>query len=400
MATINKVDYNKSINNKNQTTNLSTIYNQETLDSLSIYNVLSKENDFIIYLSKQIDEAKKKNEEEILNILFELSETFKKSIKEITKTLASNTEKIAFIKFAESKVSRELTALHSYCINKIEEKKNIELQRYCDYLIDNSNINYSNFQLHEENITYYKNYISILNKNSKDALKIAEYNIYKAVITGAIENKDYAFATSILKIKKIAKLFSESEIEVCENLIKKIYEEVLINKLENSFVITVDKTLDKNISEINSSMASGLINKETADSLIEKIKDNNTFKEYYFKKNISNTLINTIYQLLNDIYTSKTYEINYRDINLDISSKHFIRTVIENSLKSTTDKIKDKRFKLFETISSRITSGFIDDIHTIIKSDEVLTYFQISDALKIIKIFKEAEKERITIIKE
>lgn len=400
MATINKVDYNKSINSKNQIRNLSTIYNQETLDSLSIYNVLSKENDFITYLNKQIDEAKEKNEEEILNILFDLSEIFKKTIKEITKTLASNNEKIAFIKFAESKVSRELAALHSYCINKIEEKKNIELQRYCDYLIDNSNINYNNFQIHEENITYYKNYISILNKNSKDALKIAEYNIYKAAITGSIENKDYAFAKSIIKIKKITKLFSESEIEVCETLTKKIYEEALINKLESSFVISTNKTLNQNISEINSSMTNGLIDKETADSLIEKIKDNNTFKEFYIKKEISNTVINTIYQLLSDIYSSKSYDINYRDINLDESSKHFIRTVIENSLIITTDKIKEKRFKLFENISNKIVSGFIDDIHTVIRSEEVLTYFQISDAIKIIKIFIEAENEKITVIKE
>ena len=400
MATINKVDYNKSISNKKQTTDLSTIYDQETLDSLSIYNVLSKENDFIEYLNQQINEAKEKNEEEILNILFELSETFKKTIKEVTKTLLSNTEKIAFMKFAESKVSRELSALHSYCINKIEEKKNIELQRYCDYLIDNSNINYNNFQIHEENITYYKNYISILNKDSKDALKIAEYNIYKAAITGAIGNKDYAFAKSILKIKKISKLLSESEIEVSETLIKKIYEEALINKLESSFVISTNKTLDQNITEINSSIANGLIDRETADSLIEKIKDNNTFKEFYFKKEISNTVISTIYQLLNDIYSSKTYDINYRDINLDESSKRFIRTVIENSLTITTDKIKEKRFKLFENISNKIVSGFIDDIHTIIRSEEVLTYFQISDAIKIIKIFIEAENERITIIKE
>ena len=400
MATINKVDYNKSINNKKQSTNLSKIYDQETLDSLSIYNVLSKENDFIVYLNEQIDEAKNKSEEEILNILFELSETFKKTIKEVVKTLASNTEKIAFIKFAESKVSRELSALHSYCINKIEQKKNIELKRYCDYLIDNSNINYNNFQIHEENITYYKNYNSILNKDSKDALKIAEYSIYKAAITGAIENKDYTFAKSILKIKKISKLFSESEIAVCETLIKKIYEEALINKLESSFVISTDKTLDQNITEINSAMVSGLIDKETADSLIEKIKDNNTFKEFYFKKEISNTVVSTIYQLLNDIYSSKSYDINYRDINLDISSKHFIRTVIENSLITTTDKIKEKRFKLFESIANKIISGFIDDIHTVIRSVEVLTYFQISDALKIIKIFVDTENKRTTVIKE
>ena len=399
MATINKVDYNKSISNKKQTTNLSAIYDQETLDALSIYKVLSKENDFIVYLNEQINEAKNKNEEEILNILFELSETFKKTIKEITKTLTSNTEKIAFMKFAESKVSRELTALHTYCMNKIEEKKNIELQRYCDYLIDNSNVNYNNFQIHEENITYYKNYISILNKNSKDSLKIAEYNIYKAAITGSIESKDYAFAKSILKIKKISKLFSESEIIMCETLIKKIYEEALINKLESSFVISTDKTLDQNISEINSAMASGLIDKETADSLIEKIKDNNTFKEFYFKKEISNTVISTIYQLLNDIYSSKTYDINYRDINLDASSKYFIRTVIENSLIATTDKIKEKRFKLFESLTNKIGYGFIDDIYTVIKSVEVLTYFQISDALKIIKIFIEAESQRTTVIK-
>ncbi len=400
MATINKVDYSKSINNKNQTRNLSAIYDQGTLDSLSIYNVLSKENDFIIYLNDQIDEAKKKNEEEILNILFELSETFKKTIKEVAKTLTSNIEKIAFMKFAESKVSRELSALHSYCVNKIEEKKNIELKRYCDYLIDNSNINYNNFQIHEENITYYKNYNSILHKDSKDALKIAEYNIYKAAVTGAIENKDYSFAKSILKIKKIAKLFSESEIEICETFIKNIYEEALISKLESSFVISKDKTLDQNITEINSSMASGLIDKETADNLIEKIQDNNTFKEFYFKKEISNTVISTIYQLLNDIYSSKSYDINYRDLTLDTSSKHFIRTVIENSLTITTDKIKEKRFKLFESIANKVTSGFIDDIYTIIRSVEVLTYFQISDAIKIIKIFIETENERLTIIKE
>ena len=400
MATINKVDYNKSISNKKQTTDLSTIYDQETLDSLSIYNVLAKENDFIVYLNEQIDEAKNKNEEEILNILFELSETFKKTIKEVIKTLVSNTEKIAFMKFAESKVSRELTALHSYCMNKIEEKKNIELQRYCDYLIDNSNINYNNFQIHEENITYYKNYISILNKNDKDSLKTAEYNIYKSAITGSIENKDYAFAKSILKMKKISKLFSENEITVCENLIKKIYEEALINKLESSFVISTSKTLDQNISEINASMANGLIDKETADSLIEKIKDNNTFKEFYFRKEISNSVISTIYQLLNDIYSSKTYDINYRDINLDEGSKRFIRTVIENSLITTTDKIKEKRFKLFDSLSNKITSGFIDDIYAVIKSEDVLTYFQISDALKIIKIFVDAENERTTVTKE
>jgi len=396
MAIIKKVNKNISITNNDISSLLSTIYHQKTIDDLKTYNIISKENEFILFLNEEIYRIKKMDAENVLTIIFDISKSLKNKVKEIVKTLATKDEKVIFMKFAETKISRELLSLYNFCVESISQKRDIELNRYCEYLISNSATNYRNFQIHEENIRYYTTYISIVNKQAEDAEKIAKHAIYKAVITAALESADYIYAKSILDIKDINKLFSTYELKAFYHLINKAHDDLLIKQLEQEFILS-KRSVAENIEEINSAVRTGVIDISVATKLIDKIENSSNLKNYLFQKEYHKSTFKALYQLLDKTYRSEITDIDYDTIALDENSKTFIKNIINNSSKPITDKEFLKSDSLFNKISERIASGLIRNTQQIIEIKDTLKYLRIEDTIKLLKLLDIAERDRLIV---